>query len=258
MFGSKAVGSPTMLMKFWRLMCWPHTYRKIVSQLKAINGMSTTLGSKLLEDIVVLQWSVLTEESFFFVHELLETKYLSLETCENNKDLLVQVKIFFVYFKKVWVNSKEYRWFEFANPWHVSHNQGLEGKNRDIKATHTIRNRMPLGRLIQVFKRMLHEWSLEDDGNLRLPRTAILHQAPDGLKLRTEGYECFKENSKPGDIIKIKVKDKFTVSELHQLGQVTNMWAVKSSSNKSNEPLVSLAKVRVAERKLPSSASFDD
>ena len=101
---------------------------------------------------------------------------------------------------------------------------------------------------------------MEDDSNLKLPRTAILHQAPDGLKMRTEGYEYFKQNDGQGDIIKIKARDKFTVSESpqHQLGQVSNLWAVKSNTNKSNEPLVSLAKVRIAERKLPTSASFDD
>ena len=53
-----------------------------------------------MEDIEFLQWSVLTEESFFFIYELLENKYFSLETCENNSDLLVQVNIFLNYFKK--------------------------------------------------------------------------------------------------------------------------------------------------------------
>ena len=44
---------------------------------------------------------------------------------------------FFSYFRSTWVNSKEKYWFEGAHPFGSSNNQGIEGQNRDIKASFT-------------------------------------------------------------------------------------------------------------------------
>ena len=72
---------------------------------------------------------------------------------------------FFTYFRSVWVESKEHQWYEGA---HIgsSNNQGIEGKNRDIKASHTFRSKAPLGSFCDTMLRMVHEWSLEDSSLL--------------------------------------------------------------------------------------------
>ena len=55
----------------------------------------------------------------------LEKKYLNNATfCES---MLTALDEFFQYFKTVWVTSKEHFWFESANPFRSSNNQGVEG-----------------------------------------------------------------------------------------------------------------------------------
>ena len=53
---------------------------------------------------------------------------------------------------------------------------------------------------------------------------------------------------------------KYTVSESpeFQLGSVTNLWAVATQSDESGKPLKELAKIRIANRELPGSETFDE
>ena len=69
---------------------------------------------------------------------------------------------FFSYFRSVWVDSSENRWYERSHPFATSNNQGMEAKNKCIKQSHTFRKRMALGPFINTCLRMVHEWALED------------------------------------------------------------------------------------------------
>ena len=48
---------------------------------------------------------------------------------------------------------------EGEHSWHISNNQGVEGKNKNIKESHTFRSRLELGELFYVMLRMVMEWS---------------------------------------------------------------------------------------------------
>ena len=111
-------------------MCWPHVHRNVVPQLKSIKTISAKLGNEILADIVSMQSSVLNEATFRKVYSQMEEKYKNLDKCNNNTNLLALVTTFFDYFRATWVDSAEFAWYEGSNPWGVSNNQGVEGKNK--------------------------------------------------------------------------------------------------------------------------------
>ena len=124
-----------------RLMCWSHVFRAITPQLKPLSSLNKELAKNLLSDIEEIQWSANTF-TFQELVNLLEEKYIDDESLSS--EVNDALKNFFTYFRAVWVNSKESGWYEGA---HIgsSNNQGIEGKNRDIKASHTFRSKAPLG-----------------------------------------------------------------------------------------------------------------
>jgi hypothetical protein len=123
---TKAIDEVFNLQTCVRLMCWPHVHRNIVPQVKSISVFDKALANQIIQDIENLQWSVL--KSFRKVFNLLEEKHLG----NKNPDLNAPLKKFFDYMRAVWVESREFRWYEGANPWSVSNNQGVEGKNKVI------------------------------------------------------------------------------------------------------------------------------
>ena len=93
----------------------------------------------MTNDIEDIQWSS-NNDIFHLMVKQLERKY-----CENksySEQALSALKIFFCYLKDVWVNSEEFMWYEGVHPFGSSNNQGIEGKNRDIKASQTFRKRI--------------------------------------------------------------------------------------------------------------------
>ena len=169
---------------------------------------------------------------------------------------------FFLYMRKVWIDSSEFRWYEGAHPWHISNNQGIEGKNMAIKQSYTFRRKLELGELVSVLHNLVKDWSEDDDKLLESSRLAVLHGQKDSLALRTAGYQWYRVNNVGADkIIRINPKDRYTVSESPEfnLGKVTNIWAVNSSEGlKSGLSLKERAKERLALRELPLSTTFDD
>ena len=79
------------------------------------------------------------------------------------------------------------RWFEGAHPWGVGNNQGIEGTNKSIKASHTFKRRAPIGAFMDIVARMVKEWSEKDDSLLHGARMSFLEHDPSGLRLKTEG-----------------------------------------------------------------------
>ena len=106
--------------------------------------------------------------------------------------------------RKVWIESGECLWFEGAHPWGVSNNQGIEGKNKEIKQSHTFRRRLEIGELVSVLSRLVSEISDEDDRLLLSTRLAALEGERDSLALKTAGYQWYQANKTGTDkIIKI-------------------------------------------------------
>ena len=253
---TKAIDNVFGLQNCTRLMCWPHVYRNIVPKLKPISSINKALADQLLLEIENLQWSVHNEQSFLSVFNLLEMKYLD----NDDSDLTAALERFFSYMKEVWVESREFRWYEGANPWSVSNNQGVEGKNKEIKQSHTFRQRLDMGSLFTVMLNMVEEWAEEDDILLTSSRLATLHGQPNSLSLKTAGFQWLKANElRPGRILQINAGGKYTMSESLEfmLGKVDSIWAVSSQSDSSGKSLKELAKTRLANRELPTSPSFD-
>ena len=241
-----------------RLMCWAHVHSNLLPQLKSVATHNKKVSDSILRDIENLQWSALNEASFRRGFELLEKKYL------GRHDLVLNAALenFFSYMHKVWIDSQEFRWFEGAHPWGVSNNQGVEGKNKEIKQSHTFRRRLEVGELLSVLARLVSEVSEEDDHLLVSSRLAVLHGEKDSLSLRTGGFQWFMANNSGTDkIIRINPKDKYTVSGSPEflLGEVSNLWAVNSSEGlKSGTSLKERAKKRLQSRMLPQSLTFNE
>ena len=108
---------------------------------------------------------------------------------------------------------------------------------------------------------MVNEWSLEDDSLLSKDRLALLDTPPGGLKLKTDGYQWYKENNfKPNRIFTVTPRGRYTVSEDPQflLGKVDNLWLVASSNLSSTSSLKEAGKKRFEERKVPTVSTFDE
>ena len=67
---------------------------------------------------------------------------------------------------------------------------------------------MPLGSFFDVMPRMVHECSLEDSSLLSNERKNILFSKPDGLKMRSNGYEWFNDHKSNNNYAEIKLLGK--------------------------------------------------
>lgn len=173
-----------------RLMCWPHTYRNIVSRMAALRNTNRKLQQELLDDIQNMQWSVHSEETFLVVFDLLEAKYVQ---GNHPAGELALLQDFFEYFRIQWgPESHVGKWYEGANPWAVSNNQGIEGLNKAIKKDHTFKRRCPLGTFMDIVSRMVLEYGEVEDSLLYGSRMDWLSTSSDGLKLKTQGYQWSK------------------------------------------------------------------
>ena len=231
---------------------------QFTSSIKIVSTHNKTIADSILNDLVNIQWSALNEASFRKSVELLEKKYVD----KNDALLNGVVAKFFSYLHKVWIDSEEFRWYEGAHPWGISNNQGVEGKNKEIKQSHTFRRKLEIGELISVLARLVSEWSEEDDHLLHSSRLSALHGETNSLSLRTSGYQWYRANKLGTDkILRINPQGKYTVSESSEfnLGKVTNIWAINSSEGlKSGKSLKERVKERLANRETPLSSSFDD
>ena len=81
---------------------------------------------------------------------------------------------------------------EFNDPFHIGNNQGLEGKNNDIKKSHTFRRRLRIPALFECLLSMVHEWVKENEDKLFANRNDVIE-----LKDKDAGYEWKKMNDKP-------------------------------------------------------------
>ena len=235
-----------------RLMCWSHTIRAVQAKIKPIEKLDKKISKQILQDLDNVQYSV-NDDTFTIMIDKLESKY-----CENDshdQSLKSALNTFFSYFRSVWVDSSEFRWYEGSHPFASSNNQGMEAKNKSIKQSHTFRRLMPLGPFIDTCLQMVHEWALEDYSNLDSSRNETLFAQPDGLKLRSAGYDWLSQHKSNTNFVKIPSNNLKTLLPNTQV-----IWAVPSSFTKLTEDsLKEIAKQRIMERfEIPESQTFDE
>ena len=250
--GSKVFSSCPECQNSDRLMCWSHTIRAVQAKIKAIEKLDKNIAKQILNDLENVQYSV-NDDTFEPMIAKLESKY-----CKNNSyeaRTKSAMDSFFSYFRSVWVDSLENRWYEGSHPFATSNNQGMEAKNKCIKQNHTFRKRMALGPFINICLRMVHEWALEDFSNLDSTRNETLFAQPDGLKLRSAGYDWLGQHKSNTNFVKIPSNNLKTL-----LPDTQTIWAVPSSSTKNTEDsLKEIAKQRIMERfKISDSQTFDE
>ena len=127
--------------------------RNFVPALKTVKSVCKDTAAEIQADIEFLQWSALNWDSFKYLYDLIVKKFVDRETEEPLTSLILK---FFNYFTSTWVTSGESKWFEGAHPWGIMNNQGIEGKNKDIKASHTFRKRMPMARFLSAMFRCVN------------------------------------------------------------------------------------------------------
>ena len=200
-------------------MCWSHVYRNLVPKMSSIKKVNQKLQQQLLVDIQDLQWSCHSESTFCHKFDLLEQKYT--KGCHEKQEKTALVE-FFSYIREQWgpeshvskwtgyiwgyilSNHTSNRWYEGAHPWGVSNNQGIEGTNKAIKASHTFKRWCNLRDFMNIVDRLVSmifywltclfstvlnlweislyyflllqvkEWSERDDCLLFAPRTDML------------------------------------------------------------------------------------
>ena len=67
---------------------------------------------------------------------------------------------------------------------------------------------MPLGSFFDAMLRMVHEWSLEDHSLLGDERKNIVFCKPDGLKMRSNGYQWYNDHKSNNNYAEIKIQEK--------------------------------------------------
>ena len=222
-----------------RLMCYPHVHRNLRNKIGTIQDKATR--DSVMKDIEEIQWSAVSEDVFLKLFQLLRLKYENAET---------KVQLFLDYVEDTWINSKENLWFEGARPYGISNNQGLEGKNKHIKDSYSMRRKLPLGTFIETSKKLVNEMSISDASLLNMEKSQTLYGQPDSLKLRTNGYNWYQEHQSNNNYLKTKPVGKTQVEGCEML------WLVPSS--KTAEDLQEIAAVRLSERFEISSKSLED
>ena len=236
-----------------RTMCWAHVYKNTKKKLASVKAHNEKVAKAIESDIKDLQWSAIDEETFETAYHLLVQKWKNKNFDASMKNLIIW--FFDDYFTPQWIETDLKFWFEGANPFHIGNNQGLEGKNNDIKKSHTFRRRLRIPALFECLLNMVHEWSKEKDDKLFANRNDVIE-----LKDKDAGYEWKKINDKPGKILTLDPRKQFTVMENPQniiRGTVKKLWIVPSSETKK-ENLKVIAKEALKQRNVKNFNTFDE
>ena len=247
-----------------RLMCWPHVTRNIDDKIALLKKESKNeeLAAKVDADIDYFQWAT-TETEYEVNYKALVDKYTKEENVVNytteEEDAL---KKFFDYVDDNWGPKTPVKnWFAGSNPFSLTQNQGIEGKNKAIKASYTFKSRVSIGKLFQIVEVMLRDWSEQDDSLIFSHRLALL-DGPEGLALKTNGWKWAQANArhmKTKSVLSVDVSTRLgahSVSEVAGLGKPSRIWVVGRQEPKGE--LTDLARAKLEERARPSSLHFDD
>ena len=125
-----------------RAMCWAHVYRNVQQHLV---GMDSDLKDSVLRGLEVLQLAPTMIEFQMVVR-------LFLEWLDGHP----QLEVFKDYFSTQWLGDLQ-GWYEGFTGCYPSMNNGLEAVNGTLKASYTLRDRLPLPRFLQLTKKVMDE-----------------------------------------------------------------------------------------------------
>ena len=248
-------------------MCWPHCNRNVKPRINTLkkDAKNLKLGEDVLKDILNLQWAA-TNKDFRTLFDALEKKYVDAETPYNAVEKKA-IAEFFSYFRSVWgPDSPLKNWFEAAHPFRVSSNQGIEGTNKQIEKAHFFKKRVGINKFFDIITKMIYEFScpqMYDDSLLSKHRLTSLENNRDGLRLLTAGWQWAQQNcaGKPDRVLKVPKTSRlanYTLTESSDMGQVDQLWVVRSNSCTILGPLKDLARVLLEESGSDSQKSFDE
>lgn len=149
------------------IMCWAHLKRAVKKRYKSNKNID-----KILQDLDQLQIAP-SKETFRRGLELFLQKWKT-ET------------EFVEYFTEQWVN-KNANWFEGVQHFTPKTNNALEGTNKWIKDTHTLRQRLPSGQFLENLVRIVNDWSSE-----YIQHKIFVTSPSIGLPLWTRAYQWVK------------------------------------------------------------------
>ena len=157
-----------------------HKYRAYKPKLASLRKVNKLLADEVDSDINNVQWMLTSKKQFRVVYDLLEGKYINGDYSGEEKDLL---SIFFKYHRQQWgPDSHVCFWWEGANPYHVSNNQGIESKNGEIKDIYSFRERLNMGSFFEMVENILRDESRRDDTLLNDFRVNYTRKDSDGNK----------------------------------------------------------------------------
>jgi hypothetical protein len=201
---------------FIRVTCWAHAKRAMDKKLEAYIK-DKDVRNELQRDIDTLQLASSNEE-FDLVWNLFRTKWM--------ESAVLGVKDYVTYMRLNWIDNNK-GWFEGCAPCFPSTNNGLESTNAVIKRQHTLRERLPLMRFLEVAKSaIVHGWS-SARVSTGLP---FAREAPWTTSCWTAGYH-------------------WAVSTAHVTSAGGGRYYVASSSTMASEPTLADFKEKVVQYK---------
>ena len=91
------------------------------------------------------------------------------------------------------------KWYEGAHPYHISHNQGIERRNLEIKEDFSYREQLNMGQFATMMEKICDEYSKKDDSILFSSRVNSLRYDSDGrkekesFKIQEEGFKYYQK-----------------------------------------------------------------
>lgn len=149
------------------IMCWAHLKHAILKRYKGKANIDA-----ILSDLDLLQLSP-SNESFQIALNLFFEKWKKEEE-------------FIAYFKEQWVD-KNCNWFEGVAKLIPKTDNALEGKNKWIKDSDTMRERLPLVQFLNSLLKMCNDWSCE-----YIQDKAFISEPTIDLPLWTASYQWVK------------------------------------------------------------------
>lgn len=149
------------------IMCWAHVKRAIYKRYRGKSNLD-----KILSDLDLLQLSP-SIEAFQIALKLFFEKWK-------------EEKEFLAYFKEQWVDHNG-NWYEGLRKFTPKTDNALEGKNRWIKDSHTMRDRLPLVQFLNELLKMVNDWSCD-----YIKDKVFITQPTIDLPLWTSAYQWVK------------------------------------------------------------------
>jgi hypothetical protein len=134
-------------LAIWAANILRYDFNRILKSPKLI------LDKSLCRPYYVVHVIIMSSVRNFVINLIILVSTLMLQTWNEE-----EIKNFAAYFNKEWVEGNLRNWHEGSNEF-PSTNNGLESINRQIKETHTFRNRAPLNKFLKTVEDLMSYFS---------------------------------------------------------------------------------------------------